>query len=214
MPSPLTLPPAPPEFHPEFGYIWPAAHNRRLLRIALASTAAGALFGIIVALVMTSRADPDVAHTATALSVAPAPAQDPVIVGPAAVPTKPVPAAAAESPVITKSCNEQTWPYLDSKCLNNHTPKPQPARILKPEAPTQSALAQVVQPPEAEKTTAAGKAEAKPKAKKREKTTKRRRNRDREFAATDGGARYVDSGGAYAAPYPPRYEARGPAWSW
>ena len=76
----------PTEFHPEFGYIWPAAHNRRLMRIALTSTAAGALFGIIVALVMTSRADPDVARTATALSVAPAPAQEPAIVGPASAP--------------------------------------------------------------------------------------------------------------------------------
>src|SRR6478609_955373 len=102
MPSPLALPPTPPEFHPEFGYIWPAAHNRRLMRIALTSTAAGALFGIIVALVMTSRADPDVAHTATALSVAPAPAQEPAIVGPAAVPMEPIRAAAAESPVVTK----------------------------------------------------------------------------------------------------------------
>ena len=86
MPSPLALLPTPPEFHPEFGYIWPAAHNRRLMRIALTSTAAGALFGIIVALVMTSRADPDVARTATALSVAPAPAQEPAIVGPASAP--------------------------------------------------------------------------------------------------------------------------------
>jgi hypothetical protein len=213
MPSPLALLPTPPEFHPEFGYIWPAAHNRRLMRIALTSTAAGALFGIIVALVMTSRADPDVAHTATALSVAPAPAQEPAIVGPAAVPMEPIRAAAAESPVVTKSCSEQTWPYLDSKCLNNEMRKPQPARILKPEAPAQSAPAQVVQPPEAEITTAA-KAEAKPKAKKREKTSKRRGGRDREFAATDRGGRYVDSGNAYATPYPPRYEARGPAWSW
>jgi hypothetical protein len=180
------------------------------MRIALTSTAAGALFGIIVALVMTSRADPDVARTATALSVAPAPAQEPAIVGPASAPIR---AAATESPVVAKSCNEQTWPYLDSKCLNNETRKPQPARILKPEAPAQSAPAPVVQPPEAEITTAA-KAEAKPKAKKREKTSKRRRDRDREFAATDRGGRYGDSGNAYATPYPPRYEARGPAWSW
>jgi hypothetical protein len=211
MPSPLTPPAAPPEFHPEFGYVWPAAHNRRLMRIALTSTVAGALFGIIVALAMTSRADPDLAQTTTALSVAPA--QEPVIVGSASAQTTPVSAAAAESSVVTKSCNEQTWPYLDSKCLNNKTRKPQPARILKPEVPTQSALAQVAQPPEAE-TTAAVKTEAKPKAKKRERTTKRRRDRDREFATTDRSRRYVDSGNAYATPYPPRYEARGPAWAW
>jgi hypothetical protein len=213
MPSPLALPPTPPEFHPEFGYILPAAHNRRLMRIALTSTAAGALFGIVVALVMTSRTDPDVAPIATALSVAPAPAQEPVIAGPASAPAKPVRAAATEAPVVTKSCTEQTWPYLDSKCLNNETQKPQPARILKPEAPAQSAPARFVQPPEAEITTAA-KSEAKPKAKKREKTSQRRRDPDREFAATDRGGRYVDSGNPYATPYPPRYEARGPAWSW
>jgi hypothetical protein len=209
MPSPLTPRPAPPEFHPEFGYIWPAAHNRRLMRIALTSTAAGALFGVIVALVMTSRADPDLAQTTTALSAAPT--QEQGIVGPASAPTTPVSAAAAESPAVTKSCNEQTWPYLDSKCLNNKTRKPQPARILKPEVPTQSALAQVAQPPEAE-TTAAVKAEAKPKARKREKTTRRRRDLDREFAAADRRGRYADS--SNATPYPPRYEARGPAWAW
>jgi hypothetical protein len=209
MPSPLAVPPAPPEFHPEFGYFWPAAHNRRLVRIALTSTAAGALFGIIAALAMTSRADRDVAPTAAALSVAPA--QDPVIVGSVPAQTTPVRAAATESPVVTKSCNEQTWPYLESKCLNKETQ--QPARILKPEAPAQSALARVVQPPEAEITTAA-KAEARPKAKKREKTSKRRRDRDREFAATDRGGRYVDSRDAYAMPYQPRYEARGSAWGW
>jgi len=181
------------------------------MRIALTSTAAGALFGIIAALVMTSRADRDVAPTATALSVPPA--QEPVIVGSVPAQTAPVRAAATESPVVSKFCNEQTWPYLDGKCLNKETQKQQPARILKPEAPAQSAPARVVQPPEAEITTAA-RAEAKPKAKKPEKTSKHRRDRDRKLAATDRRGRYVDSGEAYATPYAPRYEASGSAWSW
>ena len=121
MPSPLALLPTPPEFHPEFGYIWPAAHNRRLMRIALTSTAAGALFGIIVALVMTSRADPDVARTATALSVAPAPAQEPAIVGPASAP---IHAAATNPPSLPNHATSKPGPISTANASTTRRANP------------------------------------------------------------------------------------------
>ena len=214
---PQVLPPTPPEFHPEFGYIWPAAHTRRVVRVGLMSTAFGLLFGAIAVLAMTPRADPDVGRAATALSAVPV--DEPATVGAAtsAAPVAPVetatPTVAAKQPA-AKSCKEQTWPYLEGKCLNNTTRKRQPVRVLKPETPAQSAPAQVVPASEPE-ITAAGKTQEPPKAaKKREKTAKtRQRERDREFADRERG-RYADPRSAYASPYVSRYEMAPRGWGW
>lgn len=226
MSSSEVSPPSPPEFHPEFGYIWPAAQTRRLVRVGLMSTAFGVLFGVIAVLAMSPRPDPDLARAATALSVvavdepttvraatsATAALAAPVETAPspiaAALPTQP-PAAAA------KSCKEQTWPYLEGKCLNSTARKRQPLRVLKPEAPAQSAPAQVV-PASTPEITAAAKIEEPPKAaKKREKTakTRRQRERSRELADRERGP-YGDPRSAYAGPYDSRYETPRRGWGW
>jgi hypothetical protein len=231
---PHVTPPAPPELHPEFGYFWPAAHTRRLMRVGLMATAFGGLFGAIAVLAMSPRPDPDLTHAATALSavsvdepaaVAAVPSAAPVVPGvataaPAApvgtvmppVTAVPVTAVLAKEPTAAaKSCKEQTWPYLEGTCLNNTTRKRQPARVLKPETPAQSAPAQVVQAPE---ITASAKTQEPSKAsRQREKTAKarqRERKRDREFADRER-SRYVDPRSAYASPYV--YEARR-GWGW
>jgi hypothetical protein len=209
MPSPQVLPPAPPEFHPEFGYLWPAAHNRRTLRTALMATAFGVLLGLFAASVMASRAPDEGAQTATALSAVPAePARAEAVSAPTAV----APTVAAPAPAVsTKSCSEQTWPYIDTKCLNETKmrSKREPVRILKPEAAVRSAA----QMPEAE-VTASAKAEESPRTSK--KSAKRRqRQHDRETVYTDRGRydRSVDPRSAYATPYRPPYEMRR-GWDW
>jgi hypothetical protein len=221
MGPPQVFPPVPPELHPEFGYIWPAAHTRRMVRVGLMSTAFGLLFGAIAVLAMSPRADPDPARAATALSAVPA--DEPATVGAttSAVPAIPVEtampsvtAALPKQPTATagKSCKEQTWPYLEGKCLNNATRKRQPVRVLKPEAPAQSAPAQVV-PASVPEITAVAKTQKPPKAaKKREKTAKTRQ-RDREAVDTDRG-RFADPRSAYASPYGSRYETPRRAWGW
>jgi hypothetical protein len=220
--SPPISPLEPPEFHPEFGYIWPAAHTRRMVRVGLMSTAFGVLFGAIAVLAMTPRADPDVAPAATALSAVAV--DEPATVGavmsasaaPAIAVETATPAIAAREPTrsTAKSCKEQTWPYLEGNCLNNTnnaTRKRQPARILKPEA----ALPARVVPPSTPEITAAAKTQESSKAaKKREKTEKtRQRRRDREFADRDRGP-YADPRSAYASPYVSRYETPRRSWGW
>jgi hypothetical protein len=229
MTSPQVLPPTPPEFHPEFGYFWPAAQGRRLMRVGLMSTAFGVLFGAIAVLAMSPRPDPDLAHAATALSavsvdepttVGTVPSPAPVARASAnAAPSAPVgtlmppvTTVLAKEPAATaaKSCKEQTWPYLEGTCLNTSARKRQPARVLKPETSAQSAPAQVVPAPE---ITAAAKSQEPSKASsKREKRAKaRQRERDREFADRERG-RYVDPRSAYAGPYV--YETPRRGWGW
>jgi hypothetical protein len=195
------------------------------------STAFGVLFGAIAVLAMSPRPDPDVAHSATVLSAVSidepattgaAASAAPVAAGSAtAAPSAPVgtvmppvTAVLAKEPTAAaaKACKEQTWPYLDGTCLNNTTRKRQPARVLKPETPAQSASAQVGPAPEI--TAAAKNQEPSKASKKREKTAKARqraRERDREFADRERG-RYVDPRSAYASPYV--YETPRRGWSW
>jgi hypothetical protein len=219
MPTPQVIPPAPPEFHPEFGYFWPAAQSRRLMRVGLMSTAFGLLFGAIAVLAMPPRPDPDLAHAATALSAVSvdepatteaAPSAAPPITAASAtaapssaVGTVMAPATAVlanEPGAAAKSCKEQTWPYLEGTCLNNSARKRQPARVLRPETSAQSAPAQVVQAPEI--TAAAKTQETSKVSSRREKKAKaRQRERDRESVADRERAGYVDPRSAYASPY-------------
>ena len=134
---------------------------------------------------------------------------------------EPPPATAATS------CREQTWPYLDGKCLKNTARKKHQVRVLKPETPTQSAPAETAPAATTPATTAAVKPQDSSKAaKKRENKSvqRRERRRDREFVDTERGHdierdrdidrhRYVDPRNAYASPYEPRYEVRG-GWGW
>jgi hypothetical protein len=244
--SPAFRPPEQPEFHPEFGYLWPAAHTRRMMRIGLLATAFGAMVGAIAAIGMTHRPDPDAQRAQTALAVetpstvGAAPATTAAAAVKAVTPpitTAPNAAAVAPPPAAT-SCKEQTWPYLDGKCIKNSTRKRQQVRVLKPETPAQSAPAEAAGTTTPE-TTAVVKPEEPSKAsKKREKKTaetrQRRRDRDREYADTDRSRTYSDRGrvdferdryvddtrSAYAGPYERRYEpyqrryeTRG-GWGW
>jgi hypothetical protein len=253
--SPPVLPPVQPEFHPEFGYFWPAAHTRRMVRIGLLSTAFGAMVGAIVAIAMTHRGDADadadavqsvlavqaprtVGAAPAATAAAAVTAVTPTVAAQSAVSPSPVEAApktagGATSPAAhANSCNEQTWPYLDSKCIKNSTRKRQQVRVLKPETPAQSAPAETAlsaTPESSAGTAAAVKSQEPPKvSNKREKkiARSRERRRDRDFADTDRSrtfrererddterGRYVDSRSAYESPYERRYEVRG-GWGW
>jgi hypothetical protein len=225
MPSPQVFPPEPPEFHPEFGYFWPAAQTRRLVSVGLLSTVFGLLFGAIAVVAMTPRADPGPGPAETALCAASV--DEPVTVGVAT--SASVTSATAVDPAIapisaaaptqstataTKSCREQIWPYLDGNCLNNTARKRPPARVLKPEAPAQSAPAQVVPVPTPEITAAARAAESSKASRKREKMARmRQRERDRGIAERERG-RYADPRSAYASPYVSRSEMPRRGWDW
>jgi len=246
--SPAFRPLEQPEFHPEFGYLWPAANTRRMMRIGLFATAFGAMVGAIAAIGMTHRPDPDAqrAQTALAVETPPTVGAAPATTAAAAVTAVPptittAPNAAAVPPprgTAAASCKEQTWPYLDGKCIKNSTRKRQQVRVLKPETPAPSTPAEAATTT-APETTAVVKPEEPPKAsKKREKKTaetrQRRRDRDREYADTDRSRAYNDRGrgdfergryvddsrSAYAGPYERRYEpyerryeTRG-GWGW
>jgi hypothetical protein len=224
MPSPNDFRSAPPEFHPEFGYFWPAAHTRRIVRIGLASTAFGALFGAIAVLAMTPRPDPDLARAETASAAAPVEGRVDVAASTAASnPTveMPAPAAAQPSAAPVKTCKEQTWPYLDGKCLNGAPRKRQQVRVLRPEEPAQSATAQIVPAMPSDVTAAAQMPETPMAApKKRQKTTQTRQRKRRdidEAAEMDLRNRYADPRSAYAAPYGTRYQPpprRDFGWGW
>jgi hypothetical protein len=244
-PPPVVLP-EPPEFHPEFGYFWPASHTRRMMRIALISTVFGVLVGVIAVVAMTPRSDPDAVRAQTAFeasstvgaatsSVGAATSATAAAPEPAATPT--VAAESAQPPVASEampaaasvSCQEQTWPYLDGKCLKSNTRKKQQVRVLKPETSAQSASVEADAAPE---TTAAVKEEPTRASKKREKKSAktRERRRHREFEENDRGRdiprdreiqrgryvdrdRYLDPRRAYASPYESRYDMRG-GWGW
>jgi hypothetical protein len=145
------------------------------------------------------------------------------------------PASAASTSTASTSCKEQTWPYLDSKCIKSNARKRQQVRVLKPETPPQSTPSEATPAAAshpARETTPAVKPPEPPKiSKAREKKIAKSREsrRDREFAENarrrrDADPRDADRGpfveprryeprSAYASPYEPRYEVRG-AWGW
>jgi hypothetical protein len=221
--SPPISPLEPPEFHPEFGYIWPAAHTRRMVRVGLMATAFGVLFGAVAVLAVTPRANPDVALAVTALSAVPVEETATAVQATSAGAAPAVPVETTTPPVAAKqptasaasSCQEQTWPYIESQCLDTATRKKPAVRILKPEAGERSAPAQVISPSSREITTTATIDEPPKAAKKREKTEKaRQRRRDREVADRERGPYYADPRSAYATPYVSRYETPRRGWGW
>jgi hypothetical protein len=223
MQSPQDFRSAPPEFHPEFGYFWPAAQTRRIARIGLAATACGALFGAIAVLAMTPHPDPDAVRIESALTVTPLESPAPTVasnptpvVAAAATPT----IAAPEPAVPAKPCKEQTWPYLDGKCTNGTPIKQDQVRVLRPEAPAQSAPALVVPATPSDVTAAAQLPETPAaKSKKAQKVAQSRQRKRRgydDMAEADPRSRYGDPRSAYAAPSGGRYE-QPPArrdWGW
>jgi hypothetical protein len=231
--------PEQPEFHPEFGYFWPASHTRRMMRIALISTVFGVLVGVIAVVAMTPRSDPDAVHAQTAFepvstvgaATSPTAAAPEAVATPIVAAERTLPPVASEAmpAVASVSCQEQTWPYLDGRCLKSNTRKKQQVRVVKPEASAQSASVEADPAPE---TTAAVKEEPPRASKKREKKSAktRERRRDREFEESDRGReiqrdreiqrgryadrdRYLDLRRTYASPYESRYEMRG-GWGW
>jgi hypothetical protein len=215
MPSPYEFRSVSREFHPEFGYFWPATHTRRIVRIGLAAAAFGALFGAIAVLAMTPRVDTDVARAETVLMAtaaeSPAAVQTPA---PEAIGATGAPAAAQTPAAAAKPCKEQTWPYLDRKCLNGTSPKHPQVRVFRPETPAKSAPTHTVAVTPSDVTAAAHMSEP-PVAqtpKQRQKTATRQRTR-RDSREVDGRGRYADPRSAYASPYdrapPPRRD-----WGW
>ena len=57
-------------------------------------------------------------------------------------PAKPVQTAAVstEAPVVTKSCDAQTWPYIEQRCLAGNTNAAKPVRLVS--APTNESVQQ------------------------------------------------------------------------
>ena len=204
MPSTHVVHPAATEFHPEFGYLCPGPQLRRMVRVALISTALGATVGAAGVLALMPRGEPSLMRAETALAAV---AADESVAAPA------VTAGGEEivqppSAVGAKPCTAQTWPYLDSNCLSGFERKWQDLRVLRPEEPAQSAPAQVMPVTTPEMGATKSMADPKVPSKKKEKTAERRRNkRSKPFAEPDARS-------AYATPYERRYEQPRRDWGW
>lgn len=117
------------ELHPEFGFFWPSLVLRRNARLGLTGAAVGAAFAAaaIVALTVTPGSDSDIALVGAA---------------DAAVPSQPSSgsgAGAGSTARAAQPCDQQTWPYIESKCLpRSGTQKT--VRVLPPDAPSQTEL--------------------------------------------------------------------------
>jgi hypothetical protein len=205
-----------PEIHPEFGYFCPSPDFRRRARLVLLTAGIGAIFGAAGVLALAPRADP--AHgpeAALAAAALAAPAPEPSSLGSESAPPTTGTVATPTATASAKSCKEQTWPYLDDKCLSGKLRRWHHVRVLPPDAPAQSASSSVdtastiTQP---ESTNAA--------SKKPEKSRPRRaktRNRDRDYEsdarsayATRYGGTSYDRGAYYERPS--RQNRDG--WSW
>lgn len=216
MPAPRVGPEAPPEFHPEFGYFWPAPQFRRVLRVALISTACGAAVGALAVFAgLSARGGGD------RTSAAGAPASL-ATVGRADSSAEHAPAHSAEvAPAATREneasggCRGQTWPYLAGDCLaksESLKPMGKDVRVLRPDQPAQSAPAMVIAAPsgkEALKAEAEATA-AKTAAAAREEVKKERRHRHVRRARRPAEPENYE---AYAMPYRGRYEPRRD-WGW
>jgi hypothetical protein len=134
----------PTEFHPEFGFLVPSPELRRVIRITVVAALIGAVFGGAGVFALTARpqdrgpapAEPTFAIAQT-VEVRPAG-------GGEARPTAGSEFAVASnrSPqpsVAAKPCNEQTWPYLDRKCLTGVVTRWRHVHVLPPDAGAKAA---------------------------------------------------------------------------
>jgi hypothetical protein len=176
--------PLPTEFHPEFGYLVPSPQLRRVMLVALVAALGGALFGGAGVLALNARQDRAVAVDVPAVAtaqIADAAMQPGAGFAPVADIVEPVAASA-------KPCAEQTWPYLDRKCVTGITSRFRHVRMLPPEMrsraePVKSADAanERATPPEPEATP----------TKKRKSASRRTRSRDND--ELDGGNDYAST---------------------
>lgn len=134
------------DFHPEFGYFCPSPAIRRRVRQGLIAAAAGAVCaGVLVLVVMPRSAESDTALTLVTGDES------------AGAPNSPQSDAAPARVAASKPCREQTWPYLESKCLSGKTQHPRQVRLLPPNAPAKPAITQSSVFAAAEKAPAAAK---------------------------------------------------------
>jgi hypothetical protein len=113
------------ELHPEFGYFSPSPALRNHARLGLIGAAIGAAFAAAALIVMTSR-------PAAELEIGLVSSAD------AAVPDEAVThsASAVRAPL---PCEQQTWPYIESKCMSRSGTQ-RTVRVLPPDAPPQREL--------------------------------------------------------------------------
>jgi hypothetical protein len=117
------------ELHPEFGYFWPSLALRRHARLGLIGAAIGAAFaaGTLVILTAKPEAEREIGLVSSA---------------DAAVPDEAVTHSAGAARAV-KPCEQQTWPYIENKCLPRSGAQPgaqRSVRVLPPDAPPQTDL--------------------------------------------------------------------------
>ncbi len=113
------------ELHPELGYFWPSPTLRRSARLG----AIGAGVGAAVA-----------AFALVALTLAPGTDGEINLVGTAdaAVQTE-QPVSSIAATITPTPCEQQTWPYIESKCMAGAAAN-RTVRVLPPDAPPQTDL--------------------------------------------------------------------------
>jgi hypothetical protein len=141
MPAPHEFNPPPRELHPEFGYLCPTIGMRRTARVALASMAVGMVLGAAGVLALSPRAERDGQILDPTFAFAPSEPAGPLAVGkqPTLTPAGTTGQAMVgsekpSSPAANKPCTEQTWPYLDAKCLKGNTSAVRDVRVLPADA--------------------------------------------------------------------------------
>jgi len=165
----------PTEFHPEFGFLAPSPQLRRLMRIALVAGVVGATLGGAAVLAVGRQSDvaEPGARVEPTLTVAQT-SQDEIAPGSEfTLASNPVPEPAAAA----KPCNEQTWPYLDRKCLTGITTRWRHVRVLPPD---ERAQAQPLKSAEMENEPSKPSEPSATPAKKRKSASRRSRCRSRD----------------------------------
>lgn len=170
---PLAVPPS-PQVHPEFGYFCPAPPLRRAIRVALISLVCGATVG--AAGVWTGMS----VIRSNAAGPAPVAQRSPSWAGGAQAASSSSPSSSSSSSwaggetvgrgaVLSTfavpsdqeedtACQQQSWPYRDSKCRSGSgfpATEGRGVRVLRPDQPEKSGTAMVVDAPTGKDATAA-----------------------------------------------------------
>jgi hypothetical protein len=161
----------PMEFHPEFGFLAPSPQVRRVIRTAAIAALIGAVFGGAGVFALGARSERAGGPAEPGLAVAQTAEDISTVGGPLVLASH----NASEPVVSAKPCKEQTWPYLDRKCLTGIVTRWRHVRVLPPDARAEAG------PINAPELNSEGVKPSEPSAtpsKKRKSAKRRSRNRD------------------------------------
>lgn len=128
------------ELHPEFGYFRPSQSIHRHARLGLIGAGIGAALAAVTLVALTAgpAKDVEISLVGSADAAVTKESNQPSSNQPLSISTSSISSSTGTSAVRTVKCEEQTWPYIESKCLSR--PANQTVRLLPHDAPRQTEL--------------------------------------------------------------------------